>query len=286
MDRLLDRAQTLLMLLVMLLALQCHGASLHAGQQGALLEQSICGWKEPFVFWLWSTAAGEADAARPERSAAIEAVTVTTVDGRALHGYRYRSTPAPARPDQAAGYLLVAPGNAMLADQLIEYFSPFAAHGYDVYIFDYRGYGRSEGKRRLQAMLGDYRQIIRHLDAQPYRQRAFYGISFGGVVLLDALRQQWGERAVVIDSTPSRLSDYGCPAAHDPVNNLPPDAHRLLLIAGARDTVVTVDASRELLEQAETHGATVHQDPNWGHPFMDGHTRHRLETVRRFLLQE
>ena len=44
----------------------------------------------------------------------------------------------------ARGYLLVVQGNAMLADQIITHFDPFARSGYDVYIFDYRGYGRSE----------------------------------------------------------------------------------------------------------------------------------------------
>ena len=111
-------------------------------------------------------------------------------------------------------------------------------------------------------------------------------MSFGGVVLLDALRQQRGEMTVVIDSTPSRLSDYGCPATHDPVNNLPQDVGNLLLIAGTRDQVVKPETSRELLELAEDRGAKVLQNPAWGHPFMDNHTQQRLEAVRQFLLQE
>ena len=91
---------------------------------------------------------------------------------------------------------------------------------------------------------------------------------------------------MIIDSTPSRLSDYGCPAAHDPVNNLPRDAGNLLVIAGARDQVFKPGTSRELLELAQAHGATVLRNPAWGHPFMDNHTQQRLEAVRQFLLQE
>lgn len=272
--------------LILLLAMQCPGTLSRAEQQAPTLEQSTCGFKEPLVFWLWSAAAGEPDPARLAQAGTVEDISITTDDGRTLRGYRLRAEQAPAAPDRPAGYLLVVQGNAMLADQLITHFSPFAAHGYDVYIFDYRGYGRSEGKRRLKAMLSDYRQIIHYLDTQPYPQGACYGISFGGVVLLDALQQQPGERAVVIDSTPSRLSGYGCPAVHDPVNNLPPDAGRLLVIAGSRDPVVKPAASGELLELAEARGATVIRAPDWGHPFMDSHTRRRLETVRRFLLQE
>ena len=106
------------------------------------------------------------------------------------------------------------------------------------------------------------------------------------LVLLDALRHQPGAMRVVIDSTPSRLSDYGCPAVHDPINNLPRDAGNLLVIAGARGRVVKAETSRELLEVAEDSGATVHRDPAWGHPFMDDHTHRRLEAVRQFLLRE
>ena len=105
-------------------------------------------------------------------------------------------------------------------------------------------------------------------------------------MLLDALRQQTGDMTVIIDSTPSRLSDYGCPATHDPINNLPRDASNLLVIAGTRDQVVKPETSRELLELAENRGATVLRNPAWGHPFMDSHTQQRLQAVRQFLLQE
>ena len=269
-----------------LLAVHVCGTACYAGQQSSSLEQSICGLKEPFVFWLWSSAAGEPSAARLAQLANVEDVAMTSNDGRILRGYKLKAAHARNGKELVRGYLLVVQGNAMLADQIITAFDPFASLGYDVYIFDYRGYGRSEGKRRLKAIFDDYRQIIQQLDTQPYQKRAFYGMSFGGVVLLDALRHQAGEMTVVIDSTPSRLSDYGCPTTHDPVNNLPQDAGNLLVIAGARDQVVKPVTSRELLELAEDRGATVLRDPAWGHPFMDSHTQQRLETVHRFLLQE
>lgn len=272
------------MAILVLLTLHVFCTPCYAGQQSSSLEQSICGLKEPFVFWLWSSAAGAASAARLAQVANIEDVAITSSDGRILRGYKLKATQA--GKDLSRGYLLVVQGNAMLADQIITRFDLFASLGYDVYIFDYRGYGRSEGKRRLKAILSDYRLIIQHLDTQPYQRQAFYGMSFGGVVLLDALRQQTDDRMVVIDSTPSRLSDYGCPAMHDPVNNLPRDSGNLLVIAGTKDQVVTTETSRELLQRAEDSGATVHRELAWGHPFMDGHTQQRLETVRRFLLRD
>jgi alpha/beta superfamily hydrolase len=271
---------------LMLLTVHMFGTACYAGQQSSSLEQSICGFKEPLVFWLWSSAAGEASTARLAQVANVEDVAITSRDGRVLRGYKLKATPTQAGKDLPRGYLLVVQGNAVLADQIITRFDRFARLGYDVYIFDYRGYGRSEGKRRLKAILNDYRQIIQQLNTQPYQRRACYGMSFGGVVLLDALQNQTDEMTVIIDSTPSRLSDYGCPAAHDPVNNLPRDTGNLLVIAGARDKVVKPEASRELLKLAEDRGATVLRDPAWGHPLMDSHTQRRLQAVRRFLLQE
>jgi alpha/beta superfamily hydrolase len=273
---------------LMLLTVYVYGTACYAGQKSSSLEQSICGLKEPFFFWLWSSVAGDANATRLAQVANVEDLAITSSDGRILRGYKLKATHAQshASKDQHKGYMLVVQGNAILADQIITRFDQFTRLGYDVYIFDYRGYGRSEGKRRLKAILDDYRQIIQQLGTQQYQRRVFYGMSFGGVVLLDALRHQTGEMTVVIDSTPSRLSNYGCPAAHDPVNNLPRITDNLLVIAGARDQVVKPETSRELLELAEDRGATVLRDPAWGHPFMDGHTPRRLEVVRRFLLHE
>lgn len=268
---------------ILLLTVYVSGATCHAAQISSSLEQSICGFKEPFVFWLWRSAAGKPSAAGLAQVANIEDVSTTSSDGRILRGYKLK--PPPGGRAIPRGYLLVAQGNAMLADQIIMLFNQFAELGYDVYIFDYRGYGRSEGKRRLKAILNDYHQIIQQLNKQPYRNRAFYGLSFGGVVLLDALQHHKGGMKVVIDSTPSRLSGYGCPTAHDPVNNLPEDTGNLLFIAGTEDQVIKPGASRELTELAEDRGATILR-PAWGHPFMDNHTQSRLEAVLQFLLQE
>jgi alpha/beta superfamily hydrolase len=251
------------------------------------LEESLCGLKEPFVFWLWSRAAGSAEHSRALLAGNVEDVSLTTVDGRLIRGYKLSppgSTEPPAKPE---GYLLVAQGNAMLADQIISSFKSFARMGYDVYIFDYRGYGRSQGKRRLKAILNDYREIIAHLNALSYPRRLYYGMSFGGIVLLDALKASDDEKSVVIDSTPSRLSSYGCPPAHDPVNNLPQDSSDFLFISGDIDPVVSFNAQRELLELARQRGAAVLRDPQFSHPFMDtsleDHNRRR-RAVEGFLL--
>jgi alpha/beta superfamily hydrolase len=251
------------------------------------LEQSVCGLKEPFVFWLWRRAAGAADHSRVLHERDIEDISLTTRDGRLIRGYRLKAVADAAAPSKAKGYLLLTQGNAMLADQIISRFRNFSRLGYDVYIFDYRGYGRSEGKRRLKAILSDYGEIIAHLNTLPYPRHLYYGMSFGGIVLLDALKGSDDEKSVVIDSTPSRLSDYGCPESYDPVNNLPEDSSDFLFIAGDRDPVVKPESSRELLGLAQQRGASVLRDPRFSHPFMDrqaeDHNRRR-NAVESFLV--
>lgn len=258
-----------------------------AEQMSKRLEQSICGLKEPIVFWLWSNVAGSPDASRLAGIKNVEDISITARDGRILRGYKLKAVPESGEVTAQRGYLLVAQGNAMLADQIIGSFLDFADAGYDVYVFDYRGYGRSEGKRRLKAILSDYSEIIDHLDSGAYPERLFYGMSFGGIVLLNAARNKAGEKRVVIDSAPSRLSDYGCPEEHDPIATLPQDSSNYLVIVGLQDRIVKPESSEELIEKAGKRGASIMQDPEFAHPFMDRdislHER-RMKAVRTFLL--
>jgi len=252
------------------------------------LEKSSCGIKEPFVFWLWSSMAGRPDSARIGGISNVEDISLQTVDGRTLRGYKLKALASGRGSDHAKGYLLVAQGNAMLADQILSSFTHFSSTDVDVYIFDYRGYGRSEGKRRLRAMVNDYGEIIDLLNSRPYSSNLFYGMSFGGIVLLNALQERQKGDLIVIDSTPSRLSEYGCPEAYDPINNLPQESSNFLFIAGEQDHVVTPAMSRDLIETARERGALVLRDPEMAHPFMDKNLLvrdRRKEAVSSFLLQ-
>ncbi len=262
-------------------------ASTFAEMREHNLEERVCGLKEPVAFWFWSMAAGQPDSSRLAHLRHVDDISLTTQDGRVLRGYALRAPSAGNEPVRPRGYLLVAQGNAMLADQILSSFAGFANNGLDVYIFDYRGYGRSEGKRRLKAIVSDYREIIEYLNSLQYPVRRFYGMSFGGIVVLNALKSSPGDHRVVIDSTPSRLSGYGCPETYDPVRNLPQHGANHLMIVGLRDHVVTAAQSQELLETAAQRGATIVRDPEFSHPFMDQSLsvhRRRLQAVQGFLL--
>lgn len=243
-------------------------------------EASVCGaLREPLAFWLFRRGAGSAQAGRVAGIADIERVTFTTRDGRQLGGYKLRAA-APT------GYLLVAQGNATLADQIVRELQYFRSLGVDVYLYDYRGYGLSEGNSRLGAIVSDYREITASLNAQPYRRRLLYGMSMGGVILLNAVGASSDYSALVIDSAPSRISQYGCPKIYDPVHHLPPDSSRIMIIAGERDRVVRITQVEELMRVAESRGALVLRHRELAHPFQDASEdihRSRFQAVADFL---
>ena len=253
------------------------------------LEQSVCGLKEPLLFWLWSGQAGSPNEKRLAGLSNVVDVSFKTADGRVLRGYQLTADLGfdQTQTSRPRGYLLVIQGNAMLADQILAEFRSYADAGYDVYIYDYRGYGRSEGKRRIKAIVNDYKHLIASLNARPYEQRLVYAMSIGGIVFLDALTEELKLDRVVIDSAPSRLSSYGCPDSYDPVNHLPADCSNFMFIAGEKDRVVNLGMSKEMLEKGRQRGAQVHIDSEFSHPFMDMNWtvhKRRMNMIKEFML--
>ena len=253
------------------------------------LEQSVCGIKEPIYFWLWSTVAGRPNNKRLSGLDGVADISFRTQDGRTLRGYKLdTSRTSPPQTEPAKGFLLVLQGNAMLADQILGEYRAYAHLGYDVYIYDYRGYGRSEGKRRLKAIVHDTKEILTSLIAQGYEERFVYAMSLGGVFLLNTLDQDVQLDKIIVDSSPSRLSDYGCPIEYDPIEHLPNDCSNILIVRGQQDNVVTPAMSHDLAREAENRNATVITDPEFSHPFMDANTaihQRRMLEIQRYLLR-
>jgi pimeloyl-ACP methyl ester carboxylesterase len=235
---------------------------------GYLEDESVCGvWTERLLSALYHLFAGRPDAARVAGIQGVERVAFMTKDHRRLGGYKLQAYADASRPPR--GYVLVALGNAMLADQVVGDFRFLQAEGFDVYIYDYRGYGISEGRSRFFAIRSDYIELIEHLNKAGYANRFLYGMSLGGVFLLNAIGAGALCDAAMIDSPPSRISGYGCARRFDPVENLPQDSSRLGFIFGRRDTVVPPSAWRELSEAATARGAVVLERADLAHPMMD-----------------
>ncbi|MCC5879622.1 MAG: alpha/beta hydrolase [Idiomarina sp.] len=251
-------------------------------------ERTVCGVvKERAYFTLWSSQAPERNASRITAHPHIEEVAFTTGDDRVLRGYRFQAHDEDQQEVEADSYMLIAMGNAMVSDQVIPYLERYARAGINAYVYDYRGYADSEGRRRIQAIVKDYEEIITDL-SKNYQQGYLYGTSLGGLVLLNVLKAQPSFTRAVIDSSPSRLSDFGCPEWLDPVHHIASDtAGKLLIITGARDRVLNQGMTAPLRQKAEEMGAYTHHGAEFDHPFMDGVNAHhqRQQLVMDFLIR-
>ena len=254
-------------------------SSSHASEK----ESTVCGWfKERLYFQLWSSAAPHPDESRIKSFKYIENVKFSTSDNRKLNGYVYRAHSNENGRIDAKGYILVALGNAMIADQMIGELNGFAEKGFDVYVYDYRGYGASEGKRRINAMIEDYKEIIPSLNER-YEKNMLYGISLGAAIISNAIGSGVHFDRAVIDSSPSRFSNYGCPEKIDPINNLPEDSSNILVITGQIDGVLKPVMTSEFRLLAERRGAKVFDGKDYAHPFMDLDPAIHQDRVRRVI---
>jgi fermentation-respiration switch protein FrsA (DUF1100 family) len=137
------------------------------------------------------------------------------------------------------------------------------AAGFDVLLFDYRGYGRSTGTPDEDGTYRDARAALVALVARPGvdRDRVLYlGESLGGAVAL-ALAVEHPPRGLVLQSTFTSIRDLA--RAHYPFipTVLIPDAYPslrligrltvpLLVLHGDRDEIVPLGHGRTLFEAA------------------------------------
>ena len=250
-------------------------------QQKTPLERTVCGWfAEPLLFDVWRRKAGTPSLERVAAVPSAVPIEFKTSDNRVLRGYRLPAN-APVK-----GTLLFAQGNAMLADQMLKHLSLFAQRGFDVHVYDFRGYGLSEGVPRLNAIANDYKELTAHHSSSSTDNPKLYlyGVSFGGLLLINALPSTPVE-AVVIDSTPSVASDQGCPPIYDPIEHVPEKADHVMLVRGEKDLVVKPPRTAALAERLVARGGRVHTDPDFAHPFMDSAdvSGRRFWVIEKFL---
>jgi hypothetical protein len=102
-----------------------------------------------------------------------------------------------------------------------------------------------------------------------YDKKLLYGISLGGAIIMNVIGSGIEYDAAVIDSAPSFLSHKGCPKWVDPLNNLPANSDKILIITGGKDTVLSQSMLSPLREVAHERGATTFHGEKYAHPFKD-----------------
>lgn len=189
----------------------------------------------------------------------VEEVSFAAPGGPSLHGWWL---PAQGEP---RGSVVYCHGNAANLTLHARYVAWLPARGFNVLIFDYRGYGRSQGAVTRAGTVEDAVAAIDVALARDPDRVVVFGHSLGGAVGLRAAAERPAVRGVIAESTFSNYREIA--AAKVPwiswlvplvvSAGLDPDAvlSRLspapvLVIHGERDHIVPVEVGERLFERA------------------------------------
>jgi dipeptidyl aminopeptidase/acylaminoacyl peptidase len=210
----------------------------------------------------------------PTHMAGAESVWFHSADGTRLHGW-FIPAGGPALVERIPTILHVH-GNAGNIESHVGFTEYLPAAGFNLFIFDYRGYGQSEGHaRRRGPLIADSRAALdaalARSDVNPSRV-GLYAQSLGGAIGLNVMAQRPEIKAAVIESSFASWRDMAASAVGGkkpgPISRLVAsvlirDDHRaddavaridrpILLIHGTDDSVIPVTHSRRLAEAGPT----------------------------------
>jgi pimeloyl-ACP methyl ester carboxylesterase len=207
-----------------------------------------------------------AETGLPARDLEIE-----TDDGERLHGWWIGAR------SQRLGHLLLCHGNAGNIGDRVLHGKLLTGVGFDVLLFDYRGYGRSSGRPSEQGTYRDARAALACLLRQPEvdASRVFYlGESLGGAVALE-LALERPPAGLVLLSTFTSVREMGrrhypfipaalVPDAYPSRRRIPELRSPLLVLHGERDRIVPLSQGRALYDDAP-EPKRMHVFPGLGH---------------------
>lgn len=200
----------------------------------------------------------------PDRSAVPPAATFFA-DGQdvTLHtsdGLRLGAWWIPGRAPSRGVAVLVAPGNGGNRAGRVPLARALAAHGFDVLLFDYRGYGGNPGQPSEGGLALDVRAAYRYV-AERVPRIVYFGESLGAAVVTE-LATEHPPAGLVLRSPFVDLASAG--SVHYPflpvrllLRDRFPLADQLAtvdvptaVVYGTADTVVPPEQSREVAERA------------------------------------
>src|SRR3954447_2583248 len=128
---------------------------------------------------------------------------LTTADGVKLHGWLFRAT------DPQAPLLVYFHGNAGSITERGPVAAELARRGITTFVFDWRGYGRSEGSPSESGLFKDAEAVYAFATKLVRHERiALYGESLGGPYAA-WIAKTHGARCIVLDSTFPSLRELG-----------------------------------------------------------------------------
>lgn len=193
-------------------------------------------------------------------------------DGVRLHAW---FLPAP----DARGSVVVAHGNAGNISHRLFLVKPLQSLGLNVLLFDYRGYGKSEGTPGEEGLYRDAEAAAEALAREPEaagKPVVYYGESLGGAVVTE-LAVRRAPAALVLQSSFTSLPDMAAAAfpwlparwmvtaRYASIEKVPRLACPVLVVHGERDSLVPFEMGRRLFE-AVVHGRkALHRIPGADH---------------------
>lgn len=193
-----------------------------------------------------------------------ENVKFTATDGTKLHGW---FIPAPKGPADHKTTIVFSHGNTGNIGHHLGFVVWLVEAGYNVLMYDYRGFGKSDGQVDRRGMVSDVKAAFTYTSGRAdvdAGNLVSYGHSLGGAKSVTAIGESpvKGLRAVVVDGTfasyqamariiggqlgSSVVTDELSPK--DYVGKLSPVP--LLVVHGTRDEVVPVSQGRQLYQAA------------------------------------
>ncbi len=203
----------------------------------------------------------------------FEDVNFTSADGTALHGWYFEHP-------QPRAQLLFCHGNAQQVADLGDWISELRdLYQISIFVFDYRGYGRSEGEPTETGVLQDGEAAQRWL-----AQRAgiaddeviVWGLSLGGGIAVH-LASELGAKALILDRTFHSIvelaqSIYPWAPIRWLMRNRYPSVDRiqnyrgpLLQIHGPVDEIVPFTSGKQLFDACPSQNKQFLELENFGH---------------------
>lgn len=192
----------------------------------------------------------------------FENVGFPSGDGTPLHGWFI-----PSRAVRAKGTVVFSHGNAGSLGHHLGFVLWFAEAGFNVMMYDYRGFGKSGGSVGRRGMIDDVKAAFTYVSKRAdldENRLVSYGHSLGGAQSVTAIGESpvKGLRAVIIDGAfasyrtmarviGGRLSESLVTddlAPKDFVSKISPVP--LLVVHGSNDIVVPVSQGRQLFRNA------------------------------------
>lgn len=192
-----------------------------------------------------------------EMGLSYEAATLTTSDGESIAAW-YVSV------SQPRATILFCHGNAGNMAERCPTLKTFSRLGYDVLIFDYRGYGASTGVPSEAGLYCDADAAWQYLTVErqiPPQRIVVFGRSLGGAVAID-LATRHTPAALVVECTFTSMVDIGqreypllpvgllCTHRYESVKKVPNLHCPKLFFHGMQDELIPLDNARRLFAAA------------------------------------